>query len=110
MAASKKFLLDYLLKSPSNGDEHHLGGSSLEVVIDTFNYLASPNCRNFVLGSNRFVRSGMGTTDSIMALRDHLCFKYVNDSRYTGQYEDKVFVFKIYVDLPRSGVDLVKRV
>ena len=109
MAASKKFLADYLLKFPSNGEGHHLAGSSLEVVMDKFSNIASPNRHNFVSGSKRFVRSGMGTMDSIMALKDHSGFKYVHDSRFPGQSKDKVFVFKMSVDLPGSGVDLVKR-
>jgi hypothetical protein len=57
MAASKQFLADYLLKSPSNSERHHLIGASLEAVMDKFSTLASPNCRNFVSGSKRFVRS-----------------------------------------------------
>ena len=44
MAASKQCLADYLLKSPANGQNHHLVGSSLEVVIDKFSTHASPNC------------------------------------------------------------------
>jgi hypothetical protein len=59
LAASKQFLADYLLKSPANVEDHHLVGSSLEVVMDKFSVLASPNCRNFVSGSKRFLRSGM---------------------------------------------------
>ena len=51
MAANKQFLADYLLKSPSNGERHHLAGSSLEAVMDKFSILTSPNCRNFVSGS-----------------------------------------------------------
>ena len=109
IATSKTFLAYYLLKSPSNGEGHHLAGSSLEVVMDKFSTLASQNCRNFVSGSKRFVRSGMGTMDSIMALKDHSGFKYVHGSRFPGQSKDKVFVFKMSVDLPGSGVDLVKR-
>jgi hypothetical protein len=54
MAASKKFLVDYLLKSPSNNGGHHLAGKLLEVVMDKFRILASPNCRNFVSGSKCF--------------------------------------------------------
>ena len=108
-ASSKKFLADYLLKSPLNGDGHHLAGSSLEVVMDKFNTLASPNCGNFVSNSKRFVHSGMGTMDSIMAFKDHSRFKYVHDSRFLGQSNDKIFVFKMSVDLPGSGVNLVKR-
>jgi hypothetical protein len=109
LAVSKQFLADYLLKSPSNSERHHLTCLSLEVVMDKFRVLASPNCRNFVSGSKRFVCSGMGTIDSIIALKDHLSFKYVYASRLSGQSKDKVFVFKMSVDLPGSGVDLVKR-
>ena len=109
MAANKKFLADYLLKSPSNDEGHHLAGLLLEVVMDKFNTIASPNYHNFVSGSKRFVRSRMGTMDSIMALNDHSGFKYVYDSRLPGQSKYKVFVFKMSVDLPGSGVNLVKR-
>ena len=44
-----------------------------------------------------------------MALKDHSSFKYVHASRFPGQSKNKVFVFKMSVDLPGSGVDLVKR-
>jgi hypothetical protein len=109
IAASKQFLADYLLKSPANVEGHYLVGSSLEVVMDKFNTLASPNCCNFVSGSKFFLRSGMRTMDSIMALKDHSAFKFVHGSRFPGQSNDKVFVFKMSVDLPGSGVKLVKR-
>jgi hypothetical protein len=109
LAASKQFLADYLLKSPANVEGHHLVGSSLEVVMNKFSTFASPNYHNFVSGSKRFLRSGMGTMDSIMALKDHSVFKFVYGSRFPGQSKDKVFVFKMSVDLPSSGVELVKR-
>jgi hypothetical protein len=109
MAANKKFLANYLLKSPSNGDEHHLSGSSLQFVMDKFSTLASPNCQNFVSGLKRFVCSGMGTMDNIMALKNHSSFKYVHNSTYSKQSKDKIFVFKMSIDLPGSGVDLGKR-
>ena len=85
MTTSKKFLADYLLKSPSNGEGHHLAGLSLEVVMDKFSTIGFPNCRNFVSSSKRFVCSGMGTMDSIMALKDHSGFKYVHDSTFPRQ-------------------------
>ena len=78
--------------------------------MDKFSTLASPNCRNFISGSKRFVRSGMGTMDSIMALKDHSGFKYVHGSRFPGQSKDKVLVLNMSVDLPGSSVDLVKRI
>jgi hypothetical protein len=48
MTVSKQFFANYLLKSPANVKGHHLVGSSLEVVMDKFNILTSPNCRNLV--------------------------------------------------------------
>ena len=57
MAASKQFLANYLLKSPASGESHHLVGSSLDVVMDKFNTLASPTYRNFVSRSKRFSRN-----------------------------------------------------
>ena len=109
MAASKKFLVDYLLKSPACGEGQNFVGSSLEVVMDMFNILASPNYHNFVSGSTHFLRSGMGTIDSIMALKVHFAFKFVYGSRILGQSKDKVFVFEMFVDLPSSDVELVKK-
>lgn len=66
MTASKQFLANYLLKSPSHGEGHHLKGASLEIVLDKFTTLASSN---FMFGSKRFVQSGMGTMQSITALK-----------------------------------------
>jgi hypothetical protein len=105
----KKFLADYLLKFPANIEGHYLVGLSLEVVMDKFNTLAYLNCRNFVSGSKRFLCSGMRTMDNIMTLKNHSAFKFVHGSRFPGQSKDKVFVFKMSVDLPGSDVELVKR-
>ena len=63
--------------------------------MDKFSTLVSPNCRNFVAGSKRFICSGMGFLDSIMALKNHFGFKSVHDSQIPRQLKDKVFVFKI---------------
>jgi hypothetical protein len=41
MAASKQFLADYLLRSPTIEEGHHLVGSSLEVMMDKFSTLAN---------------------------------------------------------------------
>jgi hypothetical protein len=109
MTTSKQFLADYLLKFPTNVKDHHLVGSSLQVVMDKFNTLASPNCRNFVSGSKRFLRSGMETMDNIMAFKDHSAFKFVHGSRFPGQSKDKVFVLKMFVDISSSGMELVKK-
>ena len=69
MVVSKQVLADYLLKSPASGESNHLVGSSLEVVMDKFSTIVSSNCRNFVFESKHFLRSGMETMSSIMALK-----------------------------------------
>ena len=47
--------------------------------------------------------------DSIMALKDYSGFKFIHKNKFPGQSKGKVFVFKMSVDCPGSGVDLVKR-
>lgn len=85
MAASKQFLFDYILKSPTNVEGTCLEGSSLEMVMDKFIALTSPNYCNFVSSSKSFVHSGMGTMDNIMALKDHSRFKCVHGSQLPSQ-------------------------
>lgn len=50
-----------------------------------------------MVGSKRFIHSGMGAIDSIMALKDHYGFKFI-------QLKEKVFVFKTSIDLFGSGI------
>jgi hypothetical protein len=109
MAASKQFLANYLLIYSVNVKGHHLVGLSSEVIRDNFSTFASANCRNFGFGSKRFLCSGIIIMDSIMALKDHFAFKFVHSSWFLGQSKDKVFIFKMFVDLLGSDVELVKR-
>ena len=45
--------------------------------------------------------------NNIIVLKDHSCFKYVHGNRFPGQSKDKVFIFKMSVDILESGVDVV---
>lgn len=80
VATTKHFLADWLLKTLSNGDNHHLHEAFLEIDMERFTTLASPNNINFVLGLKRFVCSGMGTTVISPLSKDHLRFKFVKDN------------------------------
>ena len=51
----------------------------------------------------------MRIRDCIKTLKDHYIVKFVHGSQFPRQSMDKVFVFKMYVDLPGSGVELVKK-
>ena len=48
--------------------------------------------------------------DSVMAFKDYSGFKFIHENKFPGQSKDKVFVFKMSVDHPGSGVNLVKRI
>ena len=96
LGASKQFLAEYLLKSSTIDEGHHLVGSSLEVVMDKFSTFASPNYHNFVSGSKRFVYSGMRTMHSIMALNSdaYPTFRFGktvrrNPTTLTANYKNK---------------------
>ncbi len=105
MAASKPFLEDFLFHTPLPG--HPV--PSLESVMDRYSTLASPNCRNIVSGCRRVLKPNKGPMDSIIALKNNPRFKFVHENRFPGQSKEKVFIFKMSVDLQGSGVDLVRR-
>ena len=68
MVGSKQFLSKYHVYLPTYYEGHHLDGASLEVVMDKFATLTSLDY-NFLYELKHFMRSGMVTMDSIMALR-----------------------------------------
>ena len=105
MAASKNFLAEFLFKTPTPREKVQ----SLESVMDRFAPLASSNCRNIVSASRRLVRSSRAPMEGIIDLKKNPHFKFVHENRFSGQCDDKVFIFKMSVDLEGSGVDLVKR-
>lgn len=45
---------------------------------------------------------------NILALKDHPSFKSMHGSCFPRKSKDKVFNFKVLVDLVGSGVDLVR--
>ena len=106
MATSKNILEFPIYSNSIVGKGHHMVGSLL--IMDKFTTLTFPNCQNCVVGSKWFVHMEMGMMDSIMALKDHSTFKFVHGSRFQGQLINKVFVFKMCVDLHGSGVNFCK--
>jgi hypothetical protein len=79
----------------------------LEDVLDKFEYLSSPKSAEH----NSLFRSGgkRGAYDSIMAMQRYITIEYIHGNSFPGQGMDKVYVFMMLVNGPRSGVDLVKR-
>jgi hypothetical protein len=44
-----------------------------------------------------------------MAMKTYTTIDYIHANVFPGQGKDKVYVFKMLEDEPRSGVDLIKR-
>ena len=109
MAASRNFFSNYTLKTLTLREKHHIQSISFKNVMDKFAILSSPNCKNFVASARRFVCSNMDIIDNIMVLKDNAKFKYIHDSQFPGQSINKVFVFKMSIDLARYGIDLIWR-
>ena len=105
LSASKDFLTNYLFHN-GEGDKEMLKEDELEEVMDRFQILSNPSIRN-VISSFR-TNNRAGVIDNIMTMRKHSKFEFIHDSVFPGQGKEKVYIFKMLTEGPRSGVDLVK--
>jgi hypothetical protein len=105
MAASKEFLDKYLIHS-SPRPKKMLQGQELEDVLDKFEHLSSPNLRNMI---SLYRSNGKrGAYIGIMAMLRYTTIEYIHGNVFPCQGKDKVYAFKMLVDGPGSGVDLIK--
>ena len=107
LAASKEFM-DTFLVHAGPGPKEMLRGAELDEVMDKFRMLSSPNVRN-IIASFRASAKGKGEIDRILEMKKVAKMEYIHDSIFPGQGQDKVYLFKMLVDGPGSGVDLVRR-
>jgi len=106
LSATKDFLKHYLFHN-GEGEKEILKGAKMEEVMDRFQYLSNQNIRN-VISSFRSINQ-RGVFNNIMTIKKESKFKYIHDSVFLGQEKEKVYVFKMFIEGPGSGVDLVKR-
>lgn len=107
MGASKSFLESCILcASDSVGGK--LEGPALDIVMDHFSTLTSPNIRNQV-NALRMGSGSRGYMDNIMDLKKKSMYDYIQDNVFPGQGARKVFMFKMSTKGEGSGVSLVKR-
>ena len=107
LAASKEFLSTFLLQTDHNTPTP-LRGPDLNVVMDKFKLLSSPNVRS-IISSFRLHSGNKGYIDKILELKKTSRYDYVQESVFPGQGSNKVFLFKMSIEGPGSGFDLVKR-
>ena len=70
--------------------------------------MSSPNVRS-VISSFRLHSQSTGYIDKILELKKTSRYDYVQESVFPGQGSNKVFLFKMSIEGPGSGFDLVKR-
>ena len=75
--------------------------------MDRFQYLSSPSICN-VISSFRSSNHG-GIIDNIMTMKRESKFEFIHDNVIPGQGKEKVYIFKMLIEGPRSEVDFVKR-
>ena len=106
LSASKDFLGHYLFHN-GEGEKKMLKPEEMEEVMDRFQYLSSPSIRN-VISSFRSNNHG-GIINNIMTMKRESKFEFIHDSVFPGQGKEKVYMFKMLTEGPRSGVDLVRQ-
>ena len=104
--ASKEFLTNHLFHH-GEGEKEILKGEEMEEVMDRFQMLSSPSIQN-VISSFRSNNHG-GVIDNIMTMKRESKFKFIHDNVFPGQGKEKVYVFKMLMEGPESGVDLIRR-
>jgi hypothetical protein len=105
LTARKEFLDGYLIHSGPKSKEM-LWDKALEDNLEKFEILSSSNVRNMITS----LRSGgkERAYDSIMIMKRYVTIEYIHGNVFPGQGREKVYVFKMLVDGPKSGVDLIK--
>ena len=91
MAASKNYLSNYLIR-PSF-ESSNLEGASMDVVLDQFETLSSPNIQNLMSTCKNFYSGGKGVMDNIMELKESSKFVFIHENKFPGQSKG-FFFFK----------------
>ena len=105
LAIGKELLLKGLLFE--NGEGKKLTEEELAQVFDP-SKLGSKSLRNLISEARRFCRQG-GYIDNILKLKKLLTYDYIHDSKFPGQGDELVYLFKMSTCGQGSGVSLVHR-
>jgi len=104
LAASKDFL-DTFLVHEGEGPKEMLQGKALDDIMDKFQVFSFPNVRN-IIAPFCSTSVGVGNINRILAMKKQAKIEYIHDSMFPSQGQEKVYMFKMLVDGPRSDVDL----
>ena len=77
----------------------------LEKVMDKFCLLSSSIVRNIIV-TFQAESKGKGRIDQILEMKRHAKIKFIHDSVFSSQGQEKVYLFKMLVDGSGSEVEL----
>ena len=80
----------------------------LAQVFDKWSKLGSRPLRNLISEARWFCGQG-GYIDNILKLKKWLTYDYIHDSKFLGQGDELVYLFKISTCSQGSGVSLVRK-
>jgi hypothetical protein len=106
MVVGKELLLKGLLVKNSEGKK--LTKEELAQVFDKWSKLGSRSLRNLISEARRFCRQG-GYIDSILKLKKSSTYDYIHDSKFPGQGDELVYLFKMSTCGQGSGLSLGHR-
>jgi hypothetical protein len=106
MAVGKELLLKGLLEE--HGEAQKLTEDELAQVFDRWAKLGSRSLRNLIAEAWRFCGQG-GYIDNILKLKKSSTYDYIHDSKFPGQGDELVYLFKMSTCGQASGVSLVRR-
>lgn len=109
LAVSKTFLAQQLFNASVIGLVQHLKGDMLYQVMEKFLPFCSPNIQNMILTFQHHP-GNKGYIDNILLLKSTSTYDYIQYSYFLGQlFGQKVFLFKMFLDSAKCGVDLVQQ-
>jgi hypothetical protein len=106
MAVGKELLLKGLLDERGEGKK--LIEEELAQVFEKWSKLGSRSLRNLIAEARRFCGQG-GYIDNILKLKKSSTYDYIHDSKFPGQGDELVYLFKMSTCGQGCGVSLVRR-
>jgi hypothetical protein len=107
MAVWKELLLKGLLIEYGKGRK--LTEDELAQVFNKWSKLGSRSMKNLIVEASLFCGQG-GYIDNILKLKKSSTYDYIHDSKFPGQGDKLVYLFKMSTCSQGSGVNLVPRV
>ena len=108
LAVGRKLLMKGLVDKADEGTK--LSEMEFSQVLEKWSMLNTPSVKNMIRDARVHCGDG-GYIDNILKLKKTSTYDYIHDNRFPGQgsMKDIVYLFKMSIVGPQSGIDLVRR-